>query len=227
MNYMNQFLWVIFPYLMITISIVAHIYRYITDKTGWTTKSSEFLEKKALRIGSVLFHFGIIFVFFGHVLGLLIPKEFLSSIGVSEELYHLIAISFGSLAGLVTFIGAVVLIFRRYSDKKVSVTSSFGDKFILVLLVLVIGVGLYNTLVYNLTVNVYDYRSTIGPWIRSLIVFAPDAELMKNVPLSYQIHVFLAFLTFGIWPFTRLVHVWSIPIAYFKRSNIIYRRNLC
>ncbi len=226
MNYWNQFLWVIFPYLMISIFIVGHIYRYNTDQIGWTSKSSEFLEKKNLKWGSLLFHYGILLVFGGHVLGLLVPKSFLAQVGISNEAYHLSAVYFGGAAGLVTVIGLFLLLVRRYGNKRISVTGSLGDKLIAVLLFLVVGIGIYNTLIFNLSVGGFDYRSTISPWFRSLFIFAPNSKLMIEVPLVYQIHVILAFLIFGVWPFTRLVHVWSIPVAYIKRSNIVYRR-LC
>jgi len=224
MSYWNQFLWVIFPYMMIAITIIGHIYRYSTDQMSWTSRSSEFLEKKSLRWGSMLFHYGIIFVFFGHVLGLLIPKTFVYSIGINYGLYNDIAIYVGGIAGTAVVIGIFLLLIRRYGNKRISATSSFGDKFIIILLVLIVGFGIYNTLFYNLYFGHFDYRSTISPWFRSLFIFAPNPQLMAHIPLTYKIHVLLAFLTFGLWPFTRLVHVWSIPIAYLKRSHIIYRR---
>lgn len=224
MSYWNQFLWVIFPYMMIAVTIIGHIYRYSTDQMNWTARSSEFLEKKNLRLGSMLFHYGIIFVFFGHVLGLLVPKAFLLKIGLNDEMYHFTAVYFGGAAGVVAVIGLFLLLIRRYGNKRISFTSSFGDKFIAVLLFLVVGFGIYNTLFHNLYFGNFDYRSTISPWFRSLFIFSPNPKLMVNVPLTYQIHVVLAFLTLGVWPFTRLVHVWSIPIAYIKRSHIIYRR---
>lgn len=211
--------------MMIAITIIGHVYRYSTDQMSWTSRSSEFLEKKSLRWGSLLFHYGIIFVFFGHVLGLLIPESFITnSIGINNEVYHQVAISFGGVAGIATVVGIFILLFRRYGDKRISKTSSFGDKFIVILLFLLIGFGIYNTLYYNLAVGDFNYRLSISPWVRSLFIFSPNPSLMANVPITYKIHVILAFLTFGVWPFTRLVHIWSIPIAYIKRSHIIYRR---
>ncbi len=224
MSYTSQFLWVIFPYMMIAITIIGHVYRYNTDQMGWTTKSSEFLEKKNLRLGSMLFHYGAIFVIAGHVLGLLIPKSFVSSIGIDNALYHQIAISTGSIAGIATTVGLLILLFRRFGNKRISITSSYMDKLILVLLFIEMLLGLYNTIVHNLVFGDYYYRGTISVWFRDLFVFAPNAKLMLHVPLGYKIHIILAFAIFGLWPFTRLVHVWSIPIAYMKRTRMIYRR---
>ena len=224
MSYWNQFLWVIFPYMMIAVTIIGHIYRYSTDQMNWSSRSTEFLEKKSLRWGSLLFHYGIIFVFFGHILGLLIPKTFISDIGINYKLYHDFAIYFGGAAGTATVIGIFLLLIRRYGNKRISVTSSSGDKFIVILLILIVGFGIYNTLFYNLYFGNFDYSSTISPWFRSLFIFAPNPRLMVNIPLTFKIHIILAFMAFGIWPFTRLVHVWSIPVAFIKRSHIIYRR---
>ena len=211
--------------MMIATTIIGHFYRYKTDQMNWSSRSSEILESKSLRWGSMLFHYGIIFVFFGHVLGLLIPESFITdSIGIDNEVYHQIAVSFGGVAGTATVVGVFILLSRRYGNKRVFKTSSFGDSFIIVLLFLLVGFGIYNTLYYNLVFGDFNYRLSISPWVRSLFVFSPDPSLMVNAPITYKIHVLLAFLTFGVWPFTRLVHVWSIPVAYIKRSHIIYRR---
>lgn len=221
---MLQFLWVIFPYLMITIFIVGHIYRYNVDQLAWTAKSSEFLEKKSLRWGSMLFHIGILFVLVGHVAGLLIPKSLLESIGVSESLYHAGAMYGGGFAGILTLMGIVILLNRRLTNKRVRITSDTSDFITVVLIFLIIMIGVYNTLIGNLLHPHFDYRDTISPWFRGLLTFVPDPSLMSGVPLGFKLHILISFALIGIWPFTRLVHVWSIPLAYFKRSYIIYRK---
>lgn len=224
MNYWNQFLWVIFPYVMIAVSVIGHIYRYRTDQISWSAQSSEFLEKKKLRIASMFFHYGILIVLLGHIGGLLLPESFVSSMGISNEAYHQMAIILGGAGGLLTVVGLLMLLVRRYGDSRISATSKFADKFILILLLLVIGFGIYNTLFYQLSFGGFDYRLSLSPWFRSLFIFRPDAGLMAQVPPTFKVHVILAFLIFGIWPFTRLVHVWSFPFSYLKRSHIIYRR---
>lgn len=223
MGYLNQFLWVIYPYLMITIFVVGHIYRYNTDQLKWTAKSSEFMEKKILRLGSILFHVGILMVFGGHVMGLLVPKSITEQLGITEKMYHFSAIYIGGVAGLITLTGIAILLFRRVSNKRVRSTSSMGDMVIAVLLLFVVGMGVYNTLGYNLLIGEYDYRMTLSPWLRGVISFHPDAQLMYDVPLFFKFHTIFAFAIFGLWPFTRLVHVWSLPLEYLKRSFIIYR----
>ncbi|GAX91404.1 respiratory nitrate reductase subunit gamma [Effusibacillus lacus] len=222
MSALDQFLWVIYPYMMLTIFVVGHIYRYKTDQLAWTAKSSEFLEKKSLKWGSMLFHIGIFLVFLGHVAGLLVPKAVTEAFGISERLYHLGAVYGGTLAGLMTVAGISILLFRRVTNKRVRITSSTSDMLVAILLFAVIGMGLLATVGHNM-LSSYDYRVTISPWVRGILTFTPDASLMTGVPIFFKLHVLLAFAIFGVWPFTRLVHVWSVPLAYFRRSYILYR----
>ena len=123
----NQFLWVIFPYVCIAIFIVGHIFRYRNDQFGWTAKSSEFIEKKQLMIGSLLFHIGIIPVIAGHVVGLGIPKEWTRAVGVSDHMYHMGAVWGGGFFGVVTFAGMLILTSRRFTLKNVRKLSSASD----------------------------------------------------------------------------------------------------
>ena len=219
----NQLLWVIFPYVMLTLFVVGHIYRYNYDQFGWTAQSSEFMEKKSLKWGSILFHLGILMVVGGHLVGLLVPKAWTDAIGISEEMYHAGAIFGGGLAGIITLAGISILLIRRINVKRVRVTGSFTDLLIAVLLFLEIVMGLYNTLGYNLFIGEVDYRTTLAPWLRGVLVLNPNPALMSEVPLFFKLHTLFAFAIFGLWPFTRLVHVWSIPLEYLKRNYIIYR----
>ena len=222
---LNQFLWIIFPYLCVAIFIVGHIARYKYDQFSWTAKSSEFLEKKQLKWCSLLFHLGIIPVFFGHVVGLAIPAKWIDGLGVSEEMYHFGAVYIGSIFGIMTFIGMLLLTARRITIKNVRKLSSASDIFVNFLLILIIFMGCYSTLVTNAMVSDFDYRQTISIWFRHLFTFSPDASLMSSVPLSFKIHILLGFTILACWPFTRLVHVWSVPLSYTNRRYIVYRKH--
>ncbi len=125
MSFWNQFWWIIYPYLVLTVFVVGHIYRYNSDQFGWTAKSSEFMEKNTLKWGSILFHVGILMVLGGHVVGLLIPKSWTEALGMTEEMYHTGAIFGGGLAGIITLAGIMILLFRRVNVKRVRMTSSF------------------------------------------------------------------------------------------------------
>lgn len=221
----DQFLWVIFPYICMVVFIVGHIFRYRYDQFGWTAKSSEFIEKKQLMIGSLLFHLGIIPVFIGHVSGLGIPKTWTRALGISDEMYHMGAVWGGGFFGIVTLVGMFLLTYRRFSIKAVRELSSMSDLIVNSLLLFIIFIGVYSALVTNNVVADFDYRDSLSVWFRSLFTLQPEASLMNVVPLAFKLHVLSGFLIFAIWPFTRLVHAWSVPVNYVGRSYILYRRH--
>ncbi|WP_458412861.1 respiratory nitrate reductase subunit gamma [Schinkia sp. CFF1] len=219
----NQFLWVVLPYIILTIFIGGHFYRYQHDQFGWTSKSSQLLEKKQLRIGSNLFHWGIIFVFGGHVMGLLIPIEVYEALGVNEHQYHLIALIGGVPAGIAATLGILILTARRMSVRRLVLTSTKGDWVTLICLLIVILSGMSSTLL-NINSHGFDYRTTIGPWVRSVLTLRADASYLAEVPIWFKIHIIAVMGIFAAWPFTRLVHVFSAPLRYLTRSYVIYRK---
>lgn len=223
LTYGDVFLWIIFPYIALTVFVVGHIYRYQTDQFSWQAKSSEIFEKKLLRWGSPLFHYGVIFVFFGHVSGVVIPKAVWESIGVTDHMYHFGAVWVGGLMGVITLIGILILLYRRFSVKRVYKNNTIWDGVVFLLLLFVIIIGFTNTVGYTATGGTFDYREAIGPWFRGLFVFRPRAELMVGAPLGFKIHVLTAFLLFAIWPFSRLVHLWSYPFKYLNRGYVLFR----
>lgn len=221
----NQFLWVIMPYLCIAIFFLGHLARFKFDKFSWTAKSSEFIEKKQLKWGSLMFHLGIIPVAMGHIVGLLIPASWLTAVGVSDHLYHIGAVYIGSIFGIITLIGMFLLTARRITKKNIRRLSSASDIIVNFLLLAIVFMGCYATLVTNATIPSFDYRETISVWFRQLFIFSPDADLMLQVPLAFKTHILLGFIIMAFWPFTRLVHVWSVPFTYASRSYIIYRKH--
>ncbi|WP_379134136.1 respiratory nitrate reductase subunit gamma [Paenibacillus sp. sgz500958] len=225
MNMSDQFLWVIIPYICLVVFILGHIYRYRKDQFNWTAKSSEFIEKKQLKYGSILFHLGIIPVVFGHIGGLAVPKSWMEALGVNDHLYHIGAVYIGGIFGVVTLIGMLILTSRRFTMKNVRRLSSASDLIVNSLLLFIVFMGVYSTLVTNAVQPEFDYRSTISVWFRGLFLFSPDSSLMESVPLSFKIHILTGFAIFAFWPFSRLVHVWSVPLNYVGRSYILYRRH--
>src|SRR5690625_3492608 len=191
---MNQFLWVIFPYMCMVVFVVGHIFRYQYDQFGWTAKSSEFIEKRQLMIGSFLFHIGIIPVFLGHVSGLIIPKTWTRAVGVSDHVYHMGAVWVGGFFGIVTLVGMFMLTWRRISIKTVRKLSSTSDLVVNVLLLFIVFIGVYSSLVTNNVVAGFDYRDNISVWFRSLFTLQPNANLMNGVPIAFKLHVLTGFL---------------------------------
>jgi len=218
---MDQFLWVIFPYICLTIFVVGHAWRYRYDKFGWTTRSSQLYENRLLRLGSPLFHFGIIGVFFGHVIGLGIPESWTNAIGISEGMYHFMALSVGALAGAATVVGMGILIYRRRTTGPVFSATTRMDKLMYVFLASVIVLGLLNT-VMNVAGD-YNYREGVSVWFRGIFRFQSHPDLMSEAPLGFQLHGLIAMALFALWPFTRLVHVFSAPLGYLTRPYIVYR----
>jgi nitrate reductase gamma subunit len=221
---MGEVFWDVIPYVTLAVVIVGSWWRYRYDKFGWTTRSSQLYESRLLRIGSPMFHFGILVVIFGHAIGLLIPESWTHALGLSEHAYHLQAVVLGTIAGMATLIGIGLLIFRRRTTGPVFMATTANDKLMYVVLVAAIVAGLAATaLGSGLTGEAYNYRETISVWFRSIWVLQPRGELMAAAPIYYQVHVLIGLALFCLWPFTRLVHAFSAPFAYLFRPYIVYR----
>lgn len=203
---------------MLVIFLTGHIYRYNTNEHLWRKKAQNLLEKKDVRWETKLFHIGILVIFFGHVVGLLFPITFLRYIGLSDKVYHSFAIYFGGFFGIATFIAIMLLVIRRFMIREVRVNSNISQFIVGILFFLIIGTGIYAT-AYSAIIGSFDYRKIIGPWVRELITFRSNPELMVHSPLVYQIHVLLSFALIGISAFTGLIHGWSVPIEYLRKRK--------
>jgi nitrate reductase gamma subunit len=217
----NTLAFLVFPYITLTIFIVGHISRYLTDRYKWNAKSSEFLEKKSLFFGVTIFHWGMLLVLFGHASGLLIPQRFLDMIGIDGATHSFIAHYNGMATGIAAFIGLGLLLYRRISIPRIQLSTSQNDFITLAGLIFVSGAGLYNVIFGH-----YYILDTIAPWIRGIITFSPDPALMLDVPLSYKVHIISALALLAFSPFSRLVHIWSAPAGYFFRGWILFRRKV-
>jgi nitrate reductase gamma subunit len=219
----NTVLWVVIPYLCIATFVAGHIWRYRYDKFGWTTRSSQLYERRLLRIGSPLFHYGILLVILGHIAGILVPESATRSLGVSEHAYHSAAVTLGTVSGVMTVVGLVILIYRRRTTGPVFSATTVNDKIMYVLLAATIGLGLATTVLGNAAAHAHDYRLDVAPYFRSVFYFRPDTKLIAAAPIGFQAHVMAAWLLFAFWPFSRLVHVFSAPVGYLTRPFVVYR----
>jgi nitrate reductase gamma subunit len=220
---LNEILWVGVPYTAIAVFVAGHYWRYRYDKFGWTTRSSQLYERRLLRLGSPLFHFGILLVALGHIGGILIPEPVTAAAGISETAYHAAAAGLGTISGVCTVAGAAILIYRRRTVGPVFSATTRNDKAMYVLLMTTILLGLGTTVLGNLTGHPHDYRQTVAPWFRSLFYLHPDTALILKAPLGFQLHALSAWALFAFWPFSRLVHVFSAPLGYLTRPYIVYR----
>jgi len=225
---MKTLLWVIVPYVCLVVFALGHWWRYRFDKFGWTTRSSQLYESRLLRLGSPLFHFGILGVVGGHVIGL-VPESWTDALGISETAYHWVALVGGIASGILTVVGMAILIYRRRTTGPVFSATTPMDKVMYAVLGTVILLGMWNTIasgVFGLGGahgDTYNYREGVSVWFRSIFELNPDTGAMADAPLGFQLHGLAACLLFALWPFTRLVHVFSAPVGYLTRPYIVYR----
>src|SRR5699024_8557081 len=218
----EMLLWVVIPYVALAMFIGGHIWRWREDQFGWTTRSSQIYESKLLRIGSPMFHYGIIGIFLGHAVGLGIPKSWTRAIGLSDHMYHLMAITIGLAAAVACVGGLFLLIYRRRTNRRVFGATTVMDKAMYLMLAHVITFGVLATVVHT-AVGSYDYREGVSSWFHQICTLQPAPTLMSTSTISLQPHILSALAIFALWPFTRLLHVLSVPLGHLPRPYIVYR----
>lgn len=222
MSTLDTLLWVLLPYIALTSFVLGHVWRYRRDGYTWTARSTQLLERRLLLVGSLAFHIGILGVIGGHVLGILVPKSWTQAVGVSDDAYHWLAVVAGLAAGTLLTFGALVLVYRRLKIDRVRATTQKSDWVMYPLLLVTILTGMLAAAVGG-ALDRYDYRETVSPYFRSVFTLDPDGALMTSVPFLYQAHLVIAWVLYAVWPYTRLVHVWSVPVTYLARSPVVYR----
>lgn len=221
---MDVLLWGVLPYVVVAVFVGGLVWRYRYDQFGWTTRSSQLYESRLLRIGSPLFHFGLVFVIAGHVLGLVVPEQWTEAVGVSERAYHVVAMGFGIVAGVCTLVGIAILVYRRRRRGPVFLATTRNDKLMYVVLVAAIVAGLWTTVAaFAAGEHSHNYRETVAPWFRSLFWLRPDIDAMAAAPWDYHLHTLTGLALILLFPFTRLVHAFTAPLHYLFRPYIVYR----
>jgi nitrate reductase gamma subunit len=222
MSRLDWLLWVALPYLAIATFVVGHVWRWRRDQFGWTARSTQLLERQLLLPGTVLFHVGMLLAIGGHILGILVPASWTDAVGISHDAYHWLSVVAGGSAAMLVCVGLLILVVRRLTHPRVRATTLRSDLLLYPLLIFTVVTGTLLTLWSN-AVDEYPYRETVSPWFRGLFSLDPDPELLEGAPFVVQAHLVSAWLLFVIWPFTRLVHVWSVPLQYLARPPIAYR----
>jgi len=222
---MKILLWGVIPYLTLIAVIGGTIWRYRYDKFGWTTRSSELYESRLLRIGSPLFHYGILMVIAGHAMGLVIPESWTEAVGISESAYHWAAAIGGIFAAAATLVGVAILVYRRRTVGPVFAATTANDKLMYLVLVSALVAGTYLTVIGLIDPHGpgVNYRETVSPWFRSIFLLQPDLDAMAAAPLRFHVHVLIGMTLFILVPFTRLVHIFTAPLHYLFRPYIVYR----
>jgi nitrate reductase gamma subunit len=160
----------------------------------------------------------------GHVVGLAVPDTWTEAAGISEHAYHSTAVWAGSVAGVAMVAGLGMLCARRLLTRRIRLGTDRSDKVLFPLLSATVLLGIAATATHNVFGGGYDYRETVSVWFRGVFTLQPRPEAMSGAPLLFQLHALSACLLFAVWPFTRLVHVWSAPVGYLTRPYLVYRR---
>ncbi|MGJ8571604.1 MAG: respiratory nitrate reductase subunit gamma [Hoeflea sp.] len=216
---MTYFIFGVLPYLALTVLVVGSIARYERDPFTWKSSSSQLLRRKQLVWGSILFHVGILIVFFGHLVGMLTPVELFHVLGISYGFKQILAIVVGGIAGAMAIVGGGMLLHRRLFDARVRANSSFADTGILVLLFAQIIIGMGTILV---SIQHLDGGEMVKfmDWARAIFTMRKDAwYIVADVHWIYKLHILLGLIIFILFPFTRLVHMLSVPVRYVLRPG--------
>src|ERR1051326_1866952 len=210
---LDNFLFIILPYAAITLCVVITAQRYFRKGFTVTSLSSQFLESNELFYGSVAWHFGILGVLAGHLVGFIFPATVLSFNGVPARLY--ILESAALLCGLLAFVGLVNLIVRRHVSARIRAVTSRMDIVILLLLLIQVSLGIYTALFYRWGSS--WYATSAVPYLRSLWILQPDIKMITPLPLVVKLHIINASLLMAVFPFSRLIHMLVVPINYLWR----------
>lgn len=222
---LRQLLFGIYPYIAASVFLLGSLIRFDREQYSWKADSSQLLDRKQLRLGSNLFHIGILALFGGHFIGLLTPHSVWLGLGLSDLAHQYVAIIAGTLFGITCMIGGVILWRRRMFNPRVRVNSRFMDIFILDWLLVTLTLGL-------LTIPVSIHHALQGDaaimlglaeWAQSIVAFQPNPAALEQVSFIFKLHLFFGLSVFLLFPFTRLVHVWSVPLSYLGRPYQVVR----
>ena len=223
LNWLQIFLFGVYPYIALTIAIIGTWVRFDLSQYSWKAGSTQMLRTKNLRLASNLFHVGIIVVLLGHLFGMLTP-HFLYDRFISAGNKQILAVVVGGIAGVFCWFGLVMLLWRRFTDERISHTSTFSDKLVLVLLFIQLNLGLISIFTSVKHLDGYTMMNLAG-WAQDITILRPwqAAARIEQTDLIYQLHMALGITLIAIFPFTRLIHIISAPIWYFGRRYQIVR----
>ena len=224
LSWLQIFLFGVYPYVALTIAIIGTWVRFDLSQYSWKTGSTQMLRTKNMRLASNLFHVGIIVVLLGHLFGMLTP-HFLYDRFISAGHKQILAVVVGGIAGVFCWFGLVMLMWRRFTDDRISNTSSFSDKLVLVLLFIQLNLGLISIFTSVKHLDGYTMMNLAG-WAQDITVLRPwqAAARIEQTDLIYQLHMALGITLIAIFPFTRLIHIISAPVWYLGRRYQIVRQ---
>jgi len=209
MNYLHQFLFGIYPYVALAIFLLGSLIRFDREQYSWRSESSQVLHRGPLRLASPLFHIGVIGLFFGHAVGLLTPVAIWDALGVPHGAKQLFAMVAGGVMGTVALVGLVLLLVRRFQSDRLRHVTTFKDKVVLLWILATLLLGLSS--IWSSAAHMDGHMMVLlMGWAQHIVTFRADAAaLIVDAPLVFKLHLFMGMSLFVIFPFTRLVHVWS------------------
>ena len=216
---LNGLVFGIYPYIALAVLAVGTVIRYDREPYTWRSGSSQLLRRRQLVWGSIMFHVGVLLIFFGHLGGLLTPLWIWDMLGVSHGAKQMIAIVLGGVAGVIGIIGATLLIHRRFFDARVRAASSFADNMIILILWVQLALGL---LTIRVSMQHLDGEEMVKfmSWAQGIFTFNPEAaSYVAEADWVFKAHITLGLTIFVLFPFTRLVHMLSVPVRYFWRPG--------
>ncbi|HET9189858.1 MAG: respiratory nitrate reductase subunit gamma [Deltaproteobacteria bacterium] len=223
MSYVDFLGFQIYPYIALAVFLIGSWARFDRAMYTWRTGSSQLLSSRGMRIGSNLFHVGILVVLAGHVVGLLTP-HFVYEIFITAHQKQILAMVVGGVFGAICLVGLLILLARRLFNPRVRATGTFGDTLILVLLLAQLLLGLY-TIVLSSHHMDGSVMIVLAEWAQHIVTFRGGAaDFVAGVDWVYKAHIFLGMTLFLLTPFTRLIHIWSIPVSYLWRPYQVVRR---
>ncbi len=224
LSWLQIFLFGIYPYIALVVAILGTWARFDLSQYSWKAHSSQMLRKKNMRLASNLFHVGIIVVLLGHLFGMLTP-HFIYETFISAAHKQILAVVVGGIAGVVCWVGMVMLMWRRFTDDRISNTSSFSDKLVLVLLFIQLNLGLISIFTSMKHLDGLTMMNLAG-WAQDITILRPwqAAARIEQASLIYQLHMALGITLIMIFPFTRLIHIISAPVWYLGRRYQIVRQ---
>ncbi|MBL8836581.1 MAG: respiratory nitrate reductase subunit gamma [Alphaproteobacteria bacterium] len=222
--YVNQLVFGIYPYVALSVFVVGSLIRFDREQYTWRSGSSQLLRAKQLRWGSNLFHFGILFLLFGHFVGLLTP-HFVYEHFITASQKQMVAIVSGGIAGAACFVGLTMLVHRRLTEPRIRATSTTMDIAILLLLWVQLVIGML-TLPFSLAHSDGSVMIALSEWAQRIVTFRGGAaDMVADVAWPYRLHLVLGLTIFLLFPFSRLVHIWSAPVGYiFRRYQVVRSR---
>ena len=228
MKTLYNFLFVVYPYICLAVFLMGSLARFDRDQYTWKSDSSQLLRAKQLRWGSNLFHFGILFLFLGHLFGQLTPHA-VYELFITAQQKQLLAVVAGGVAGGICFIGLTMLLHRRLFDPRIRFTSHRTDLAVLIILWVQLTIGLATLPASLHHVNDPKTMLTLANYLQGIATFRPDASQLVGIEWHFLVHMLLGMTIFLLFPFSRLVHVWSglATVAYlFRPYQLVRSRRL-